>query len=311
MRILVAGGAGFLGSHLCKRLLHEGHEVICVDNLSTGSIENIKSFRDSYKFEFIRHDVTFPLYLEVDGIFNLACPASPQHYQNDPVQTMKSNVHGAINLLGLAKRTKARILQSSTSEIYGDPEISPQAESYWGRVNPNGIRSCYDEGKRAAESLFMDYHRHHGVDTRIARILNTYGPGMAQNDGRVVSNFIMQALEEKPISIFGEGSQTRSFCYVDDLIEGLLRLFWTKNVHQPVNLGNPEEITIQQLATEVIQLTGSSSEIIHQKLPEDDPKKRKPDIALAQSLFDWQPKVSRDVGLRETISDFRKRFLPA
>ena len=311
MRILVAGGAGFLGSHLCERLLHEGHEVICVDNLSTGSIENIKSFRDSYKFEFIRHDVTFPIYLEVDGIFNLACPASPQHYQNDPVQTMKSNVHGAINLLGLAKRTKARILQSSTSEIYGDPEISPQAESYWGRVNPNGIRSCYDEGKRAAESLFMDYHRQHGVDTRIARIFNTYGPGMAQNDGRVVSNFIMQALEEKPISIFGEGSQTRSFCYVDDLIEGLLRLFWMQNIHQPVNLGNPEEITIQQLATEVIQLTGSSSEIIYQKLPEDDPKKRKPDISLAQSLFDWQPKVSRDIGLSETISDFRKRFLPA
>jgi UDP-glucuronate decarboxylase len=311
MRILVAGGAGFLGSHLCKRLLDDGHEVICVDNLSTGSIDNINFFRNSYKFEFIRHDVTFPLYLEVDGIFNLACPASPQHYQNDPVQTMKSNVHGAINLLGLAKRTKARILQTSTSEVYGDPEISPQAESYWGRVNPNGIRSCYDEGKRAAESLFMDYHRQYKLDTRIARIFNTYGPGMARNDGRVVSNFIMQALENKPISIFGEGSQTRSFCYVDDLIDGLLRLFWKQDCHEPINLGNPEEITIKQLASEIIQLTGSKSEIVHQKLPEDDPKKRNPDISLAQSLLGWHPKVTRNMGLSETISDFRKRFLLA
>jgi len=311
MRILVAGGAGFLGSHLCKRLLDDGHEVICVDNLSTGSIDNINFFRNSYKFEFIRHDVTFPLYLEVDGIFNLACPASPQHYQNDPVQTMKSNVHGAINLLGLAKRTKARILQTSTSEVYGDPEISPQAESYWGRVNPNGIRSCYDEGKRAAESLFMDYHRQYKLDTRIARIFNTYGPGMARNDGRVVSNFIMQALKNKPISIFGEGSQTRSFCYVDDLIDGLLRLFWKQDCHEPINLGNPEEITIKQLASEIIQLTGSKSEIVHQKLPEDDPKKRNPDISLAQSLLGWHPKVTRNMGLSETISDFRKRFLLA
>jgi UDP-glucuronate decarboxylase len=311
MRILVAGGAGFLGSHLCERLFDEGHKVICVDNLSTGSLENINTLRDSYKFEFIRHDVTFPLYLEVDGIFNLACPASPQYYQNDPVQTMKSNVHGAINLLGLAKRTKARILQTSTSEVYGDPEISPQKESYWGRVNPNGIRSCYDEGKRAAESLFMDYHRQYNLDTRIARIFNTYGPGMAQNDGRVVSNFIMQALENKPISIFGEGTQTRSFCYVDDLIDGLLRLFWMKDCHDPINLGNPEEITIQQLASEIVQLTGSKSEIVHQKLPEDDPRKRKPDISLAQSVLDWNPKVSRAVGLSETISDFRERFLHA
>ncbi len=304
MRVLVAGGAGFLGSHLCKSLLDQGHEVICVDNLVTGSIANIKSLRDSFKFEFIRHDVTFPIYLEVDGIFNLACPASPVHYQKDPVQTLKTSVHGAINLLGLAKRTGARILQASTSEIYGDPEFSPQTEDYWGRVNPIGIRSCYDEGKRAAETLFMDYHRQHNVDIRIARIFNTYGPSMAQDDGRVVSNFILQALRNEPITIYGDGSQTRSFCYVDDLIRGLISLFFKESVHIPINIGNPDEINVTQLATEIVAMTNSKSLISHHALPQDDPKIRKPDITLAKEILNWEPSVSRKKGLQATIAYF-------
>ena len=305
MRILVTGGAGFLGSHLCDTLLALGHEVVSVDNFYTGSMRNLSHLKQNPNFESIRHDVTIPLYLEVDGIFNLACPASPIHYQNDPVQTLKTSVHGAINLLGLAKRTKARILQASTSEIYGDPEIHPQREDYWGRVNPIGIRACYDEGKRAAETLFFDYHRQHGLDIRVARIFNTYGPRMKLNDGRVVTNFIAQAIKGEPITIYGDGKQTRSFCYVDDLISGLVKLFFTERIYEPINLGNPTPITMLELAEEVIQLTNSDSKLIFRELPSDDPKDREPDISKARSLLNWDPGVSRAEGLSKTIDDLR------
>jgi UDP-glucuronate decarboxylase len=308
MRILVTGGAGFLGSHLCAELLSLNHEIVCVDNLVTGSLRNVASLRSHENFEFIRHDVTFPLYLEVDGIFNLACPASPVHYQTDPVQTLKTSVHGAINLLGLAKRTKSRILQASTSEVYGDPEVSPQKESYWGRVNPIGIRSCYDEGKRAAETLFMDYHRQHSVDTRIARIFNTFGPKMSENDGRVVSNFIVQALKNEDITIYGDGTQTRSFCYVDDTVRGLIALFFEDSTHEPVNIGNPDEISVSQLAEEIIHLTNSKSQIRQLPLPLDDPKTRKPDISLANQILHWTPTVPRTEGLSKTIAYFKKKL---
>jgi len=305
MRILVTGGAGFLGSHLCDSLLKLGHEVVSVDNFYTGSMKNLSHLKQNSNFESIRHDVTIPLYLEVDGIFNLACPASPIHYQIDPVQTLKTSVHGAINVLGLAKRTKARILQASTSEIYGDPEVHPQKEDYWGRVNPIGIRACYDEGKRAAETLFFDYHRQHGLDIRVARIFNTYGPRMKLNDGRVITNFIFQALQHQPITIYGDGQQTRSFCYVDDLIAGLLKLFFTERVYEPINLGNPTPITILQLAKEIIKLANSKSEIIFQNLPEDDPRDREPEISKARNLLGWNPQVSRTIGLEKTIEDLK------
>lgn len=301
MRILVTGGSGFLGSHLCERLLQEGHEVIAVDNLYTGSKQNISHLLPNPNFEFIRHDVTIPLYVEVDGILNFACPASPIHYQRDPVQTLKTSVHGAINMLGLAKRTGARILQSSTSEVYGDPSISPQVESYWGNVNPLGIRACYDEGKRAAETLFSDYNRQHGVDVRIARIFNTYGPRMGVGDGRVVTNFIVQALRGDALRVYGDGSQTRSFCYVDDLIEGIVKLFFAEQLHQPVNLGNPNPTSMLELAKEIISLTNSSSQIVFEELPKDDPKLRQPDISLARELLGWEPKIDRLDGLRKTI----------
>jgi UDP-glucuronate decarboxylase len=304
VKILVTGAAGFLGSHLCDRLLSDGHEVIGVDNLYTGSKKNLSSSLKSDQFTFLIHDVTVPLYIEVEGIFNLACPASPIHYQKNPVQTLKTSVHGAINMLGLAKRTKSRFLQASTSEVYGDPEVSPQQESYWGNVNPIGIRSCYDEGKRAAETLTMDYVRQYGVDARIARIFNTYGPRMARNDGRVVSNFVTQALAGDSITIFGDGSQTRSFCYFDDLIDGLVRLFFSENIDAPVNLGNPEEITVMKLAQEVIELTQSNSKIIQVDLPLDDPKQRKPDIQRAVDLLGWKPKTQRKDGLSKTIEYF-------
>lgn len=304
MRILVTGGAGFLGSHLCEKLLERNHYVICADNFYTSTPENIGHLKKSNNFEIIRHDVTSPLYVEVDGIFNLACPASPIHYQRDPVQTIKTSIHGAINLLGLAKRTGCRILQASTSEIYGDPEVHPQPESYWGRVNPIGIRACYDEGKRAAETLFFDYQRQYNVDIRVARIFNTYGPRMARNDGRVVSNLIVQALESNPLTIYGSGEQTRSFCYVDDLIEGLISLFFNENIKGPINLGNPEPITMNQLAHEILLLTGSSSKLTYANLPGDDPKERQPDISLAKSLLGWVPKISREVGLQKTINYF-------
>lgn len=303
MRILVTGGAGFLGSHLCEHLLELGHEVVSVDNFYTGSPKNLAQLRDNPNFESIRHDVTIPLYLEVDGIFNLACPASPIHYQNDPVQTLKTNVHGAINILGLAKRVKARVLQASTSEIYGDPEVHPQPEEYWGRVNPIGIRACYDEGKRTAESLFFDYHRQYSVDIRVARIFNTFGPRMALNDGRVVTNFIAQALRNETISVYGDGSQTRSFCFVTDLIEGLSSLFFTENIHQPINLGNPMPITILELASEIIRLTNSNSKIDFHPLPSDDPRDREPDITKAIKLLNWEPKVSREAGLKLTVEN--------
>ena len=305
MRILVTGGAGFLGSHLCEYLLDQGHEVVSVDNFYTGSPKNLAHLRDNPNFESIRHDVTIPLYLEVDGIFNLACPASPIHYQIDPVQTLKTNVHGAINILGLAKRVRARVLQASTSEIYGDPEAHPQQEEYWGRVNPIGIRACYDEGKRTAETLFFDYHRQYSVDIRVARIFNTFGPRMALNDGRVVTNFIAQALQNKPISVYGDGNQTRSFCFVTDLIEGLSLLFSTENIYQPINLGNPTTITILDLASEIINLTNSNSKIIFHPLPSDDPRDRQPDITKAKNFLGWEPKVSREVGLKLTIEDVR------
>jgi UDP-glucuronate decarboxylase len=285
-----------------------GHEIFCVDNLYTGSKQNIEHLLGNKKFDFIPHDVTFPLYLEVDGIFNMACPASPIHYQKNPVQTLKTSVHGAINLLGLAKRTGARILQASTSEIYGDPEVSPQAEDYWGRVNPIGIRACYDEGKRAAETLFFDTHRQFGTDIRVARIFNTYGPRMAADDGRVVSNFIVQALKGEDITIFGTGNQTRSFCYVDDLVSGLIKLFFTEKIHVPVNLGNPQPITMIQLAEEIIKLTDSKSKIVQKDLPSDDPTNREPDIARAKLLLSWEPKVARVDGLRNTISHFKERI---
>lgn len=304
-RILVTGGAGFLGSHLCDRLIAQGHEVLCVDNLFTGTKRNIEHLLSNNRFEFIRHDVTFSLYLEVDEIYNLACPASPIHYQYDPVQTIKTSVHGAINILGLAKRIRARILQASTSEVYGDPQVHPQTEDYWGHVNPIGLRSCYDEGKRCAETLFFDYHRQHGVKIKVARIFNTYGPRMHPNDGRVVSNFIMQALRGEDITIYGDGSQTRSFCYVDDLVEGFLRLMASgDDVTGPINLGNPGEFTIKQLAEKVIQLTGSKSSLIQKDLPSDDPRQRRPDISLAGRMLDWRPQIDLEQGLRKTIDYF-------
>ena len=305
MKILVTGGAGFLGSHLCKALLHQNHEVICLDNLFTGSKNNIREMIGHPNFEFIRHDVTFPFYFEIDGIFNLACPASPIQYQKNPVQTFKTSVHGAINALGLAKRTGAKILQASTSEIYGDPAMSPQSEDYWGNVNPIGIRSCYDEGKRAAETLFYDYNRQYGVEVRIARIFNTYGPGMAINDGRVISNFITQALAGRDITIYGDGTQTRSFCYVDDLIDALLKLFFNKDFIGPVNLGNPDPINIIELAHEIVELTGSKSSIIERPLPQDDPIRREPDISKAISHLGWKPTINRKDGLIRTIQYFK------
>jgi UDP-glucuronate decarboxylase len=308
MRILVTGGAGFIGSHLCERLLSEGHEVICVDNFFTGRRDNILHLLDNHSFELLRHDVIEPLLLEVDQVYNLACPASPVHYQYNPVKTVKTNVMGTINMLGLAKRVRARILQASTSEIYGDPIVHPQVESYWGNVNPVGLRSCYDEGKRIAETLMMDYHRQNKVDTRIARIFNTYGPRMAEHDGRVVSNFIVQALRGEPVTVYGSGEQTRSFCYVDDLIEGLLRLMSADGVHEPVNLGNPDTFTIKELADRVAQLCDSSAGVKYCPLPEDDPQQRKPDITRAQSLLHWSPKIKLGEGLPLTIEDFAKRM---
>ena len=303
--VLVTGGAGFLGSHLCERLLEQGHEVICVDNFFTGTRRNIEHLLDHPRFELMRHDVTFPLYVEVDEIYNFACPASPVHYQHDPVQTTKTSVHGAINMLGLAKRVKAKILQASTSEVYGDPKVHPQREEYWGHVNPTGFRACYDEGKRCAETLFFDYHRQHRLRIKVMRIFNTYGPGMHPNDGRVVSNFIVQALKGEPITVFGDGSQTRSFCYRDDLIEGCLRLMATgDDVTGPVNIGNPGEFTVRELAEKVVELTGSSSEIVYQPLPADDPMQRCPDITKARELLGWQPTIALEEGLRRTIAYF-------
>jgi UDP-glucuronate decarboxylase len=303
--ILVTGGSGFLGSHLCDRLIAAGHDVICLDNFFTGTKHNIDHLIGHPRFELLRHDVTFPLYIEVDQIYNLACPASPIHYQHDPVQTTKTSVHGAINMLGLAKRLRCRIFQASTSEVYGDPSVHPQTEDYWGNVNPIGIRSCYDEGKRCAETLFFDYHRQHKLEIKVARIFNTYGPRMHPNDGRVVSNFIVQALGGKPITIYGDGSQTRSFCYVDDLVEGIIRLMDSpKHVTGPVNLGNPVEFTIRQLAELVIDLTGSRSRLAVEPLPHDDPRQRKPDIALAERELRWTPKVPLVEGLRRTIDYF-------
>lgn len=306
-RVLVTGGAGFLGSHLCDRLLRENCDVICVDNLFTGQKSNIAHLMTNPYFEFVRHDVTFPYYVEVDQIYNLACPASPVHYQFDPVQTTKTSVHGAINMLGLAKRTKATILQASTSEVYGDPEIHPQPESYWGRVNPIGLRSCYDEGKRCAETLFFDYHRQHSVKIKVVRIFNTYGPRMHPNDGRVVSNFIVQALKGHDITIFGDGTQTRSFQYVDDLIDGMIRCMNSSpEFTGPVNMGNPIEFTMRELAEAVLRLTGSKSKLTFKVLPSDDPKQRKPDITLAKSTFDWEPKIHLEEGLVKTIDYFKK-----
>ena len=306
-RVLVTGGAGFLGSHLCRRLLADGHEVICVDNLFTGTRRNVEPLLGNPRFELLRHDVTFPLYVEVDRIYNLACPASPVHYQFDPVQTLKTSVHGAINMLGLAKRTRARILQASTSEVYGDPEVHPQPEAYWGRVNPIGIRSCYDEGKRAAETLFFDYHRQHKVDIRVVRIFNTYGPHMHPNDGRVVSNFIVQALQNKDITMFGAGQQTRSFQYVSDLVEGMVRMMENESEFiGPVNLGNPGEFTMMQLAELVLTLIPESkSNIVHLPLPADDPRQRKPDIELARTQLGWEPTVALRDGLLPTIEYFK------
>ncbi|MBX3703154.1 MAG: SDR family oxidoreductase [Steroidobacteraceae bacterium] len=305
-RILVTGGAGFLGSHLCDRLVEAGHDVVCVDNLFTGSKGNIAQLLGRPNFEFIRHDVTFPLYLEVDEIYNLACPASPIYYQHDPVQTTKTSVHGAINMLGLAKRLRARIFQASTSEVYGDPTVHPQTEDYWGNVNPIGIRSCYDEGKRCAETLFFDYHRQHKLPIKVARIFNTYGPRMHPNDGRVVSNFIMQALLGEPITIYGDGTQTRSFCYVDDMIRGFIALMETPaDVTGPVNLGNPVEFTMIQLAEKVVARTGSRSKIEFRPLPSDDPRQRQPDISRARKLLGWEPKAPLDEGLAKTIEYFR------
>ena len=306
-KIAVAGGAGFLGSHLCEKLLSNGHDVICIDNFFTSNKNNIRHLLNDNKFELIRHDITFPIYLEIDQIYNLACPASPIHYQSNPVQTIKTSIHGSINLLGLAKRTNSKIFQASTSEVYGDPEFSPQSENYWGRVNPIGLRACYDEGKRAAETLFFDYNRQHKVDIRVARIFNTYGPRMLPNDGRVVSNFITQALKNENITIYGDGSQTRSFCFVDDLIEGIYNFMSVeKKITGPINLGNPDEITINDLAKLIIEMTNSKSKIIKLKLPEDDPKKRKPDISLAKKILNWSPKTSLEEGLKKTINYFEK-----
>lgn len=307
-KILVTGGAGFLGSHLCDRLVAEGHHVLCVDNYFTGSKNNIAHLLDNKNFEVIRQDVCFPLYVEVDEIYNLACPASPFYYQWDPIQTMKTSILGSYNLLGLAKRTGAKIIQASTSEIYGDPKVHPQPEEYWGNVNPIGIRSCYDEGKRAAETLFMDYYRVHDVKAKIVRIFNTYGPRMATNDGRVVSNFIVQALQNKPITIYGDGMQTRSFCYVDDLLDGMMKMMnhSDDNFIGPVNIGNPGEFTMWELAHKVIDLTGSQSQILQQPLPQDDPKQRRPDITQAKKMLDWEPKINLEQGLVKTIDYFRK-----
>ena len=304
-RVMVTGGAGFLGSHLCERLLGLGNDVLCVDNFYTGTKENVAHLLPNPKFELMRHDVTFPLYVEVDEIYNLACPASPVHYQFDPVQTTKTSVHGAINMLGLAKRLKAKILQASTSEVYGDPQVHPQPERYWGHVNPIGIRSCYDEGKRCAETLFFDYHRQHQLRIKVARIFNTYGPRMHPNDGRVVSNFIVQALQGAPITLYGDGSQTRSFCYVDDLITGLIALMGTEDSFTgPVNIGNPGEFTILQLAEKAIELTGSKSQIIRKPLPSDDPLQRQPDLTLARARLGWEPRVALDEGLKRTVAYF-------
>ena len=308
-RVLVSGGAGFIGSHLCERLLRDGHEVLCVDNFYTGTRHNLHHLLSNSRFELMRHDVCFPLYVEVDEIYNLACPASPIHYQFDPVQTTKTSVHGAINMLGLAKRVKAKILQASTSEVYGDPTVHPQSEDYWGNVNPIGPRSCYDEGKRCAETLFFDYHRQHRLPIKVARIFNTYGPRMHPNDGRVVSNFIVQALQNRDITIYGDGSQTRAFCYVDDLVDGLVLLMGTpKEVTGPVNLGNPGEFSIRELAEMIIGLTGSSSRIIHMPLPADDPRQRRPDISKANELFAWKPTVPLQDGLLKTIVYFERLF---
>ena len=304
-RVLVTGGAGFLGSHLCERLIEAGNEVLCVDNYYTGSRRNVAHLLDNPNFELLRHDVTFPLFAEVDEIYNLACPASPVHYQYDPVQTTKTSVHGAINMLGLAKRRKAKIIQASTSEVYGDPSVHPQPEEYWGNVNPIGIRSCYDEGKRCAETLFFDYHRQHGLRIKVARIFNTYGPRMHPNDGRVVSNFIVQALKGEDITLYGDGAQTRSFCYVDDLVEGFLRLMATgDDVTGPINLGNPGEFTMKELAEKVIALTGSKSKMTHMPLPNDDPRQRQPDIRKAKAVLDWEPKINLETGLAKTIAYF-------
>ena len=306
-RIMITGGAGFIGSFLCERLLDQGAEVLCVDNFFTGTRSNVAHLMANPRFELMRHDVTFPLFVEVDQIYNMACPASPIHYQFDPVQTTKTSVHGAINMLGLAKRTKARILQASTSEVYGDPEIHPQEESYWGNVNPIGPRSCYDEGKRCAETLCFDYHRQHGVEIKVARIFNTYGPRMHPNDGRVVSNFIMQALRGEDITIYGDGSQTRSFCFVDDLVDGLISLMNTDTgVTGPINLGNPGEFTIKELAELVIEMTGTSSKLVQKPLPQDDPRKRKPDITRARDTLGWEPQVKLRGGLEKTIAYFRE-----
>ncbi len=309
-RILVTGGAGFLGSHLCEKLLQNNHEIIAVDNFYTGSKQNVSPMLDNFKFELIRHDVTFPLYLEVDEIYNLACPASPVHYQNDPVQTTKTSVHGAINLLGLAKRLNVKILQASTSEIYGDPDVHPQTEDYWGNVNPIGIRSCYDEGKRCAETLFFDYHRQHDLSIKVARIFNTYGPRMHPNDGRVVSNFIVQALSGQDITVYGDGLQTRSFCFVDDMIDGLITLMNSdRDITGPINIGNPKEFTIQSLAKKVIELTASKSKIIYKDLPFDDPKQRQPNISLANDVLGWQPTIQLEQGLVRTIEYFEQALL--
>jgi UDP-glucuronate decarboxylase len=309
-RILVTGGAGFLGSHLCERLLGEGDEVLCVDNFYTGTKDNVLALLDNPHFELMRHDITFPLYVEVDEIYNLACPASPVHYQFDPVQTTKTNVHGAINMLGLAKRVRATILQASTSEVYGDPEVHPQTEAYWGRVNPIGPRACYDEGKRCAETLFFDYYGQHGLGIKVARIFNTYGPRMHPNDGRVVSNFIVQALRNEPITIYGDGSQTRSFCYVDDLIDGLVRLMASEaGFTGPLNLGNPNEITIGALAEQIVTMTGARSSIDYQLAPQDDPTQRCPDISLAAERIDWAPRIGLEEGLKHTMAYFENLLL--
>jgi len=306
-RVVVTGGAGFIGSHLCERLLQDGHDVICVDNLYTGTRRNMEAAQAHPRFEFLRHDVCFPLYVEVDQIYNLACPASPTHYQFDPVQTTKTSVHGAINVLGLAKRVKARILQASTSEVYGDPAVHPQSEDYWGHVNPTGPRSCYDEGKRCAETLFFDYRRQHGLPIKVARIFNTYGPRMHPDDGRVVSNFVVQALRGRDITVYGDGSHTRSFCYVDDLVDGLVQLMRTPDkVTGPVNLGNPVEFTIRELAEIVLDMTGSSSRIVHEPLPIDDPKRRRPDISRADEILDWRPSTPLREGLAPTIAYFER-----
>ena len=306
--VLVTGGAGFIGSHLCEKLLEKGYEVVCVDNFYTGRKDNIVNLMENPYFELLRHDITFPLYVEVDEIYNLACPASPIHYQSNPVQTTKTSVHGAINMLGLAKRLDVKILQASTSEVYGDPEEHPQKESYWGNVNPIGKRACYDEGKRCAETLFFDYYRQHNVDIRIARIFNTYGPRLHPNDGRVISNFVMQSLKNNPITIYGDGTQTRSFSYISDLVEGLIKFMEQNQTPGPINFGHPNEITIKQLAKKIIELTGSSSSITYKPLPEDDPQKRKPDIELAKQKIGWSPSVSLEAGLKKCINYFRSLY---